>query len=469
MVENSNSRDRFAPCVAFFSESDYAAELFLPVAEAMRTLRPDFKCVLVDTSALWAATEHMGSAPVFEESGFAASKLSIPVDVAKGDRRLGLLLAIQQTLSDLSPKVAIVPHELGYAFDVVQVANLIGIPTYHLQHGIWGPEVVGGEPPLVAARRDFSSPENGSASQAAKFSRKQSRILRQEWELWQAVWRALRCRRWVQGNRVSAPPELTQLLARFSSEKVYRCSVTKIGATGPYYKRRFEAMGIPADRVDVVGYLRTDCFFEQPIESYESLCALYDLDPSHPLALYFYAPFGTSVTYQLVNSDPIEAILDAIHCLHAVEPEINVLVLNHPLGNMAQLQDAVGQLNMNNVRVGRAERNHWSLYHAATITIGVYSSTLAEAALAGRPIVTQNYVLYDPGLTQLIEGGAAIPVFHRIHLQGQIERALKDRPFIERVIANQAHVAHDLMGPFDGKCGERAARSILRLAGVQDV
>ena len=456
--------------ILYFGEGAYIADLFLPVALAMRRLCPNIESRFIDMSKT-VRSEIPGFASGvsrFLEMGFDGEDFSLQITKSKMYERSRTLLAIQAVLSRLKPLVVIVPHEYGYAFDVVQVSNLLGTPTYHLQHAVWPADMLGGEPMVTSARR-WSKPGSQTpklATRASGIATQQAQILRDQYALLKllasAVARSLSTLR-SSKKRGELPSNLQLLLSQHPSNYLYRCSVKKIGATGPYYKTRFEALGMPEEGVDIVGFTRTDWFLTQPVESKEVLYARYDIDPNLPLALYMYAPLAPL----LENRDAIDAISEAICALRRVNPHISVLVLVHPQGDISRVVSAVKSLKLKGIRVSQAHRDHYSLYKAADLILGVHSSTLAEATLAGRPIVTQNYVLYDVAQSQLIEGGAVVPVFHRIHLQEQIERALKDRPFVERLIANQADVAHDLMGPFDGKCGERAARSILHLAGIR--
>lgn len=456
--------------ILYFGEGAYIADLFLPVALAMRRLCPNIESRFIDMSETvrgQAPTLASGDSR-FPEMGFEGEDFSLQTTKSHLHGRSHSLLAIQDLLLRLEPLAVIVPHEFGYALDVVQVSNLLGIPTYHLQHAVWPADVLGGEPLVTSARRwdEPGSQTPKLATRASGIATQQAQILRDQYALMKrlalAVARSLSTLR-SSKKRGELPPNLQLLLSQHNPDFLYRCRVKKIGAAGPYYKKRFEALGTPEKGVDIVGFTRTDWFLTQPLESKEVLCARYSIDPNLPLALYMYA----SLAPMFENRDAIDAIGDAICALRRVNPDISVLVLVHPLEDISRIVSAVKSLELKGIRVNRAHRDHYSLYKAADLILGVHSSTLAEATLAGRPIVTQNYVLYDVAQSQLIEGGVVVPVFHRIHLQDQIERALKDRPFVDRLIANQAHIAYDLMGPFDGKCGERAARSILHLAGIR--
>ena len=475
--------------ILYFGEGTYIADLFLPVALAMRRLCPDIESRFIDMSITVRrqAPTLASGAPRFREMGFAGEDFSLQTVNSWQGERVRSLLAIQGILSRLKPQAVVVPHELGYAFDVVQLANLLGIPTYHLQHAIWPAYRLGAEPVITSACRwsEPTSPGSKPTNPRSKLptfvsdvAYRQLQIVRDELRLLKRLASEIIgfLLKLLSSNKhkglppesrlLDLPPDIRLLLSRHPSNIVYKCTVKKIGATGAYYKKRFEALGTPEKGVDIVGFTRTDWFLTQPLESKEVLGARYDLDPNRPLALYMYSSLAPS---DLANGDAIEALSDAIHALRYVNPDISVLVLVHPQGDMSRIARAVNSLQLKGIRVNRAHLDHYSLYRAADVILGVDSATLVEATLAGRPIVIQNYVLCNVRRSWLIEGGAVIPVFHRIHLQDQIERALKDRPFVERVIANQAHVAHDLMGSFDGKCGERAARSILRLAGVKGV
>jgi len=113
--------------------------------------------------------------------------------------------------------------------------------------------------------------------------------------------------------------------------------------------------------------------------------------------------------------------------------------------------------------VGYTENNFWSLCNHSDLIIGTISSAMNESLLARKPIITQNYIFKNKGSSLLSEYNAAISVFHKIHLNQQIKRAIFDKKFRENLIENQKIASYELMGQFDGKCGERFARSLLQI------
>ena len=449
--------------ILFFAETDYVAKLYLSVARALKALQPRLESVLVDVSVVGPG--NVSSAPVFDQAGFRAiAPPGLPTDDRR-DRRLEYLRQFQKLFNAEQPAAIVVPHELGYAAVAVALAHHLGISTYQIQHGDYLPTYFSKEMPLVKV----SYTKSTDLYSAQRFWQAQHTMIRQEYRLLQKAFSALstRLRQKLYGMRSplygkhsSAERELrallTQLMPSPQTGSRYTFTTSKVGVAGEYYKRRLLAMGLTDDRIDVTGYLRSDLFASAPLQSYAALCAQYQLDPTQPLVLYFYSPVGGyPVAY-----DPIEAILDAIHAVRAVAPDWNILILNHPRKPMSLLEPVM-RWGFSNVQVGRAGDNFWSLCQAARLIIGVMSAALTEAILARKPILTQNYVFFTTYNSLLIEFGAVIPVFYRFHMQERVMRAIRDRPFVERIIANQAAAATELLGPFDGKCGERTAQGIL--------
>jgi hypothetical protein len=243
---------------------------------------------------------------------------------------------------------------------------------------------------------------------------------------------------------------------------------------GPYYKRqlREKRPDVDEDKIHVIGYLRGDTFYNKPLDSQETVYERYGLNMDGRLALYFYSPFQELPQYYQVQYHPNDALTDAIGMLKQMDDRMNVLVLLHPNLRFEHYRNEITQLVRKNrfdrIAVDRAHDDHFSLFRLASIVIGVKSGALYEAMLAHVPVVAQTYVLskiHDP---QHIEGGAVAAVLSSWHLGVQIERVLTDNTFQERMYDNQEMVCRDVLGPFDGKCGERAAAVLADLIRKAD-
>ena len=244
----------------------------------------------------------------------------------------------------------------------------------------------------------------------------------------------------------------------------YAFTTSKIAVGGEDWKRRLLSIGIGSDRVDVTGFLRTDRFYSQTVEPYQSLCAHYGLDSNKPLAIFFHSPVDEC--YRL-TCHPMQPVRDVIAAFHASAPNWNLLVLNHPRVPMSRLESLRSEIPPS-VRIGRAEDRFWFLCQATSLILGVLSAALTEATLARKPIISLDYVLADTFNRTLVSLGAVVPVFHRSHLREQIERAIHDRAFVARLIANQEVASRELLGLFDGKCAQRAALGLKKMTEINE-
>ena len=471
--------------VLFLAENDGNARLYLSIARSLISLAPNFEPVLIDVNPWYPQCVSGGS--VFKCVGLRA--VSVPSPMSPEGCSWAEYLGVFHDMFCSGRVVCIVvPHELGYARAAIRLARKLRIPAYQIQHGDYLPRYFEKErPPDFLPLPVLPAPHVHAAHEpVARQSvwETQMNLLRQEWNL------ARRCAKGLVGRlamrreqrnhaiekmsavagdsgsqATSAPMErdriLADILPTFAGEsEQYNFTTDKFGVSGAYWKRRLMATGIDGARIDVIGNLRTDQAFEKTPLAYPELCKQYGLDAAQPTALYFYSPLEEAYRTTI---DPVEAIVDSIRALHAVVPEWNMLVLNHPRRPMSALA-ALKQAAIPRVHVAYAGENLWGLCQHAGLILGVVSSALAEAMVYRKPVVTANYVLESPVFELLTEWGATIPVFHRCNLVDQVRRGIEDRAFVERVLANQAFAVSELVGPFDGQCGRRAAEAITMLA-----
>ncbi|MBN2223459.1 MAG: CDP-glycerol glycerophosphotransferase family protein [Deltaproteobacteria bacterium] len=143
---------------------------------------------------------------------------------------------------------------------------------------------------------------------------------------------------------------------------------------GQNLKKRLEKQGVPAIRV--VGYPKTDCFFDQTLDR-ESILHSLSLDLSKKTILY-------SPTWGSLSSTPIAA--DSIKKLSS---DYNVIVKLHDLSEPKWL-DLYRRIDT--IRFVE-ESNVTSYMFVADLMISDFSSTIFEFAQLFRPIIT---ILPDP-------------------------------------------------------------------------
>lgn len=424
------------------------AQVFLPIAHAFRKLYPDSQNICVDPSDI--LYKHFDKSPIadlFTRHGFNAEKISHK-DFAESqslDYKSKAYLLYFRLFERIKPSVVIVPHELGYAFYAVQAAKILGIPTCHVQHGI-------GE-----------SREQSVLNVIQPRLSYRERIFRLYMKLKGRIYSAII-------ERPYAHPELARFKDKLiGEEEVEPMNADRFLISGNYHKELLLAQRpeINENRIDVVGYLRNDYFHNNPIDPIETIYKRYDLDVDKRLAVYFYTPFQDLPSVFKLKYHPDDVLVDAIRTLKELDKNWNVLVLLHGVYDYGHNREKLNKLmqkhKFDSVKISRTHNDHFSLYKHASIIIGVSSSVLYEAMLANRPIIIQAYVLSEFNDVRLIEDCVAIPVLSPFSLQRQLNRALNDEPFLERLYENQRDTCRDLLGPFDGKCGERAVAAIAGL------
>ena len=459
--------------VIFVTDHGNITQLFIPVARALNKIAPLVEVILVDVSKLGGGENEYVEAEngLFLACGFRVEELGPYIQQETACERKQYICRIYELFRKLTPAVIVVPHEFGWAYDAIQVAKEIDIPTYHLAHAPWGPDRLGGDKPISKATRQGDIVPNlnhkaGILNRQKEVVASQARIIHDIVALYVTK---VKC----SGNKTISNDKdgSVPMWKRPYSENPYGAGTTRKGVCGPYYLRRLTLMGMDPATIDLVGNVRTDNFLAAPIKSYETICNKYKLDPGvKDLALLFKSPFElfeNLVNHYIQNYSQKDAIIEVIKTLKELRQKMNILLLVHPREDVELYEKWLKDVGLSFVRAGKAGANHYSLYKHATVIIGSQSACLMEALLCNKPIVKLNYILYEDYQPQLVEGGAVIPVQSRVHLREQLDRALNDTPFIERTIANQAKVAFDLMYHFDGKCGERTANSLMDLMATE--
>jgi hypothetical protein len=433
---------------------------------------PQSENVLVDPSRVFQKSTLEGTASPaehFRRHGFGGEILDACDfdDLTSLDDKHKLYLFHMKVFEHYAPSALVVPHEMGPSFYAVQAARLMGIPSCHVQHGIWGPSKYDGYYDLTEyVPKKTPQPYPSGRSLLRKKYQQASALVKQ------------RLGSLTGKNKAWDPRELEipEKLLPYRNQLIQPQDTYPIHADhmlvyGPYYKRQLKERrpDVGQDKVYVVGYLRGDLFYNNRLDSLETVYGRYGLNMDGRLALYFYSPFQELPQYYQLQCHPNDALIDAIGILTEMDKRMNVLVLLHPNLRFEHYRNQLSQLMRENrfqrVVVGRAHDDHFSLFKLASIVIGVKSGALYEAMLASVPVVAQTYVLskiYDP---QHVEGGAVAPVFSSLHLGVQLERVLRDNTFQERMYENQKMVCSDVLGPFDGKCGERGATILANLIG----
>lgn len=429
--------------IVYIATEPTIAGLFLPIAEAFRKIVPEAKNTLVDPSAMFGFEKSEGSPALkFKKEGFEGEVVDIseyPGLAGLEQHQKGYLFFLR-LYKKLSPTAIIVPHEFSYAFYAVQAAGLLGIPSIHIQHALWGPY-----------RFDASLLDGAEKTRTPAYAKGMGLI-----------------RKALRGTK-NLHPDLALFRDKLVTppDEPFPIYADRVAICGEYYRDMLErAKPYLKGRLDLVGYIRGDYFYNRPVEPAQTIYKRYSLEEGKRLAVYFYAPFHDVIRASELNCNPNDALIDALKALRAVDKDINILILAHPnyrfehyKKELSRLTDEAG---INRVTVDQAHDDHFSIYKAASIIVGVKSTMFYEVMLAGRPAVLQSYVLKTVDDPQHIEGGALAPVLAPPHLQGQVRRALEDGCYVKRMLENQKMVTSELLGSFDGRCGERVVEAVVK-------
>lgn len=418
--------------VLFFGETDGNARLCRRIALGLRRLGHD-DIVFVDTSGLYG---FRAGGDLFAAEGWRV----VPFGTRSG--RGDLLPEALELLRAHAPSAVVIPHEWDYAAAVMRAALALGVASYEYQHGDYWPStfVTGGADEVRL--QPITRP---------RLRERQRQLLVDQLDIFRQAGRAVAARMRAKPDDTDDP--LVAQLRREPFRQGYFFRADRVGVGGDYYRRRLLELGVAPDRIDVTGYLKTDELFDAAATEAE-LLARFGLEGA-PFAVYLYAPIQEG---RSIGSDPIEAVAAACDAVHRLRPSWGFLVLNHP--RTPAIFDRL-RATRPFVRIGEAGPFLWGLTAAAKLVLGAASSTLTEALVSSTPILMQRYVTVEEAHTVPYEGNAVVAVHHPLHLGEQIERALNDRDYVDFTVRNRAHVVRELLGPVDGKCGDRAALGVL--------
>lgn len=470
-----------APYVLYVSCEANAATLMGPVALALRDLEPGAQQALFDPFEALSPHKSGGASPAehFVSLGLGGRMLG-----ADGAARLeGLNHADKAAIVFLDefearrPDVVVVGHEYGYGFFAVQVARHLGIPTVHMQHGIWGPEKYLNYHELpfeVRCEANWPPREMRDLLLAqGAVLRAQVRLLRAALRRARDWWRRMRRDRKAPADLVERiPAPLRQAMRHVPL--CYPLNADRMLLFGEYYLEQLAHFRpqYPAEAATVVGYPRGDALGggsgESPGLDAEALCGRYGLPPKTRFMVYFYTQFQELPVNYSVRHHPTDALIEAVRAARAVDPELGVIVLVHPVYRYAHYRDevahALAAAGLDRAVVNRTHGDVYDLCRAAKLVVGVKSSAMYDAMQVGAPVLLQLYVLsqiYDP---QHVEAGACAPVFVPFHLPQRMRAALTDEDYRAAMRAAQRKLCVRLLGEPDGKAGMRAAQAIIDMA-----
>ena len=132
--------------VAYITCELSIATLFLPIACSIKEFFPEAENILIDpANILYESSDSAGSpAEIFCHNGFQGiiiDQNEYP-DLKTLNYKFKAYLFYMRLFESINPAVIVVPHEFGYAYYAVKTARLMNIPSFHVQHSIWGPDKI---------------------------------------------------------------------------------------------------------------------------------------------------------------------------------------------------------------------------------------------------------------------------------------------------------------------------------------
>lgn len=161
-----------------------------------------------------------------------------------------------------------------------------------------------------------------------------------------------------------------------------------------------------------------------------------------------------------INTFMFDGLLEAL----AVLPDIHVIVKVHPGESAAFYSQRVPAIWRDRVTVTHTELDLHRLLRASDVVVSYVSTTLLEAMMLERPVVTVNFSPQENPLSLLAYG---VTEGHTVgELRAQVARALDDPAWRDELLQRQQRFVSDYAYRNDGQAARRAVDAIERFMRV---
>jgi len=218
-------------------------------------------------------------------------------------------------------------------------------------------------------------------------------------------------------------------------------------------------LGVKKETVQEAGWLRSDILFDNNKLSRKQTLNKLGFKKNDNYVLLVSQSFKYSQVPVRYN-DFIE-LLEAATVFSKFQPDLKFVLGIHPSVKKKEVRKAIKKHPLkNHVKLSKMFPDPFALYKNSEAVVGFYSTTLFDAMIARRPVITLDYVPLQLWYPFNIEYGAVIPVFHKFELENQIKRFYEDRAYAERTLENQKKLLKDVLGNPNGKVKLKAAKII---------
>ena len=240
-----------------------------------------------------------------------------------------------------------------------------------------------------------------------------------------------------------------------------------IAVVGEYDKQLLTRLGVPVTNIRVIGWLRSDQLIAEHTYSRKDVLQKLNFQDNARYVLLVSQSFDYGGVPTSCN-DYLE-LAYAAALIKEHRPSWRFVLTVHPDVDVAHVRKTLrdGSVSVH-LELVKGFPDRLALNEHADLVVGFYSTALFEAMIAGRLIITLDYVplqLYYPFNA---EYGAVAPVFHRFELPNQIRRVLMDSDYVERIRQNQRTLLADVLNSPDGMVRYRAAQVLAEVLGIRD-
>jgi hypothetical protein len=235
-------------------------------------------------------------------------------------------------------------------------------------------------------------------------------------------------------------------------------TVDRMLVEGDVHRRHLLRVGVPEERVVVVGAPHLDARPAQSGRRDPEVAAAVGADAARPFVLVALSGAGHSI-----SQGHHEAIVTALARCSALLPDVDFVVRCHwkdsPDLYRQKAAEIPGARLLLPAGGGRAASDIAAWLQGAGALVTGASASAVDAMFLGVPVVTVD--LHDAlGWVEFVRGGATLHATSEAELEGALRRALADPHALDpRVSA----FLRDSYGPLDGRSAERAADALLSL------
>lgn len=399
--------------------------------------RQGHKVQFLDVSLILNAVPNDQNQLAIEEDGFHFQIYQNDEDLDLLDQNQKFCVCAEDILNKYIPTLVVVPYEFHFYFYFIQLARQKNIFSLHIQHGLWGPG-------------KFLPHYNRSE---VKKTKKQN--------IFKKFIRKIKSKIAIK-NSNEHRSKYFDLISR------YKCTIREglhfplnsnfISVPSEYYKQIVlkEVPHYKPNQILVVGHQRFDTFDL----GNESLNNAFQIDPTSKVVSYFFSPFHLYPDRFIEKYNSDKALIEfMLACLDTFKDmKIHFLILLHPtaINYKNALEAKIQSSKITNYTITHSNNKQGLIYKESFLIGGAKTGALSEASFFNSCVFRQIYVL----------DGLQEPFQIDFQLVQTISHPSHNKLILGQNSTLKTPQQNYLLGPNDGKAGERLYKELLKIGVI---